>query len=423
MALTALVKKTGSKPKSKPAEKGKPLPPPVPVDDSSSDDEEDSEDESESDEGDGVDEVGFENLIKALGDNSLNEYDQAQLVALAGGEEDDGESEEGEDAEEDEELAEVSGSEEDEEDQEESDEAEEGGSDSGSQGASAEKGESSGGEDVLALDELEDVELHPDAVPRRGVKVIDNKDALERIRKTIQLDPKLPWTETLVLSYPEAHVVDHEDDLNRELAFYKQALHGAQEAHTLASKHKFPFTRPADYFAEMVKSDSHMERIRQRLINESAEIKRSEEKRKERRNKKYGKQIQVEKQKERERAKKDMDERIKGLKRKRKGALENVQADEEDFGVAVEDAISDRPSKRAKGSSDSSRPKMSRKARDSKFGFRGAGRRSKQNTKSSTDDFEPGRRSGPGQKFGKGGNKAPPKRPGKSKRMDARTRR
>ena len=96
---------------------------------------------------------------------------------------------------------------------------------------------------------------------------------------------------------------------------YKQALHSAKEARSLASKHKFPFTRPADYFAEMVKSDSHMERIRQRLLNETAEIKRGEDKRKERQNKKYGKQIQVEKQKERERAKKDMDERIKGLKR------------------------------------------------------------------------------------------------------------
>lgn len=224
---------------------------------------------------------------------------------------------------------------------------------------------------------------------------------------------------------------------------YKQALHSAQEAHAMASKLKFPFTRPADYFAEMVKSDSHMERIRQRLLNESAEIKRSEEKRKERQNKKYGKQIQVEKQKERERAKKDMDERIKGLKRstspfwgpsrapnshrdlERKGALDNVQADGEDFDVAVEDAISDRPQKRAKDSGDSNRHKMSRKARDGKFGFGGAGRRSKQNTKSSTDDFEPGRRSGPGQKFGKdgkGGKRGPQKRPGKSKRMDARTR-
>ena len=193
----------------------------------------------------------------------------------------------------------------------------------------------------------------------------------------------------------------------------------------------------------MVKSDSHMERIRQRLLNESAEIKRSEDKRKERQNKKYGKQIQVEKQKERERTKKDMDERIKGLKRsklrfqyvllarlshgglERKGALDNAQADGEDFEVAVEDAISDRPSKRAKSFGNSDRPKVSRKARDGKFGFGGAGRRSKQNTKSSTDDFEPGRRSGPGQKFGKGGKggkKAPQKRPGKSQRINARSR-
>lgn len=188
----------------------------------------------------------------------------------------------------------------------------------------------------------------------------------------------------------------------------------------------------------MVKSDSHMERIRQRLLNETAEIKRSEEKRKERENKKYGKQIQVEKQKERERAKKDLDERVRGLKRsklhsrclvlpsyntlERKGALDNARADGEDFDVAIEDAISDRPSKRAKSFGDSDRPKTSRKARDSKFGFGGGGRRSKQNTKSSTDDFEPGRRSGPGQKFGKGGKKAPQKRPGKSQRMNAKSR-
>lgn len=58
-----------------------------------------------------------------------------------------------------------------------------------------------------------------------------------------------------------------------------------------------------------------MERIRQRLLDEGASIKRSEEKRKEREGKKYGKQVQMEKLKERERSKKDMEERLKGLKR------------------------------------------------------------------------------------------------------------
>jgi len=171
MAPTALVKRIGSKPKSGPAEKKKHLPPPEPVGDSSSDYEEgwkdeDSGDESQSDEeDDGIDEVGFEKLIKALGDDSLNEYDQAQLAALA-------EDEEGEDADGDEGLEEVSGSEEEDEEVLEGGVAEEGSSGSGSE---AEEGESSGDEDILALDELEDVELHPDAVPRRGVKVIDNK--------------------------------------------------------------------------------------------------------------------------------------------------------------------------------------------------------------------------------------------------------
>ena len=140
-----------------------------------------------------------------------------------------------------------------------------------------------------------------------------------------------------------------------------------------------------------------MGRIRQRLLNESAEIKRNEKKRKERQGKKYGERIQVEKLKERERTKRNMDERIKGLKRskpyfwgrlscvlayhdlERQGVLDNAQADG-DFDVAVEDAISDRPSKRAKGSGDSSRPNMSCRARDGKFGFGGAERRSKQNT-------------------------------------------
>ena len=124
------------------------------------------------------------------------------------------------------------------------------------------------------------------------------------------------------------------DDLNRELALYvlhltlhalhkfitfllsyKQALHGANEARSLAAKHNFPFTRPSDYFAEMVKSDAHMERIRVRLLNESSGIKKSEDKRKEREGKKFGKQVQVEKLKERERSKKEMEERLKGLKR------------------------------------------------------------------------------------------------------------
>ena len=96
---------------------------------------------------------------------------------------------------------------------------------------------------------------------------------------------------------------------------YKQALHGAKTARALAAEHRLPFARPDDFFAEMVKTDAHMERIRQRLLDESASIAKSEARRREREGKKIGKQVQIEKLKERQRSKKDMEERLKGLKR------------------------------------------------------------------------------------------------------------
>ena len=92
-------------------------------------------------------------------------------------------------------------------------------------------------------------------------------------------------------------------------------MHGAKAARTLATEHRLPFARPDDFFAEMVKTDAHMERIRQRLLDESAGIEKSEVRRREREGKKIGKQVQLEKLKERERSKKDMEERLKGLKR------------------------------------------------------------------------------------------------------------
>ncbi|KAG2337414.1 eukaryotic rRNA processing [Suillus weaverae] len=277
-------------------------------------------------------------------------------------------------------------------------------------------------EEEVALDDLEDGHIDEDVVPKQKVE-IDNIVALRRIRETIQLDSSLPWTDTLVISYPQVVEADVDDDLNRELAFYKQALHAANTARTLAASHSLPFTRPSDYFAEMVKSDAHMERLRSRLLDERAGIKKSEEKRREREGKKFGKQVQMEKLKERERSKKDMEERLKGLKRKRKGALENAEADGADgdaFDIAVEDAIADRPAKHAKGPGGK---KMARNARDQKFGFGGQGRRSKQNTKASTDNFDsaPGRRGGHGPKAGRGGAGGS-KRPGKSKRVASRSR-
>ncbi|KAG5645988.1 hypothetical protein DXG03_004589 [Asterophora parasitica] len=296
---------------AKPARKEVPAPPPVPA---ASDSEEEDEDEDSDDEG--VDEEGMKRLMNALGDDGLDDFDREQL-RIALGEEDESDGESSEDGDEDVEIASDDGEEvwedeaNDDEDEEENENDEEGENDEN------DENEDEDAEEGVLLEDV-DGEVDEDAVPRQKIE-IDDKVALERIRETIQLDPSFPWTETLVLSYPQTIDVDVNDDLNRELAFYKQALHSAEAARKLAEKHKFPFTRPADYFAEMVKTDSHMERIRQRLLDESAGIKKSEDKRKEREGKKFGKQVQVEKLKEREKSKKDMEERLKGLKRSRGG--------------------------------------------------------------------------------------------------------
>jgi len=65
----------------------------------------------------------------------------------------------------------------------------------------------------------------------------------------------------------------------------------------------------------MVKSDIHMERIRTKLLDESASIKKGEEAKKQRNLKKYGKQIQMDRLKERAKDKREMLESVKSLKR------------------------------------------------------------------------------------------------------------
>jgi len=372
--------------------------PPVPADKSDTGEDVDKTDEEEDS---GVDEEGLEKLMTALGEDGLDEFDLAQLRMLSGT------------------AVDEEGSSEDEEEPSEEDDAD--GENPSEEVELMEGDEVSEADEEIALDD-EDVEsVDQDAIPRRKVQV-DNKIALERIRDTIQLDPSLPWTETLTVSYPETIDADVDDDLNRELAFYKQALHGAKAARALAADHRLPFTRPDDFFAEMVKTDAHMERIRQRLLDESAGIAQSEARRREREGKKVGKQVQLEKLKERERSKKDMEERLKGLKRKHKGALHNAQADGDDaFDVAVEDAIGDRPAKRARGGKAGGA--LPRHVRDKKFGSGGHGKRDKQNTRSSTDDFDASARRGQsgsarGRGRGRGGKSQT--RPGKSRRIAAR---
>lgn len=195
------------------------------------------------------------------------------------------------------------------------------------------------------------------------------------------------------------------------MAFYKLALDAVPEARKLCNKFDIPFSRPTDYYAEMVKSDEHMERVRTKLVTEAQGIKKSEEAKKQRDLKKYGKQIQHEKLKQREQDKKAFGDKVAGIKRKRKDGAE-IGGEDEEFGIELEDEGADRGRGGARGGR-GGKSKMPRSARDAKYSLGGSSRRAKQNTKESTNDI-------PGWGGEKGGKKGKTQRPGKSRRSSRR---
>ena len=245
---------------------------------------------------------------------------------------------------------------------------------------------------------------------------INNTEAMQRVYEDMRLDGpstsgKMPWIETMSLVYEHAtadEVPDAQNDLDRELSFYRQSLAAAIRGRELVLAAKVSFSRPNDYFAEMVKTDEHMERVRQRLLDESASIKASEDAKRQRELKKYGKKIQTEKLFERQRSKRDMQEKVNALKRKRQTGLD---MDDDEFDVQLEEALGER-----KASQRTQRgPNKKRQYRDEKYGFGGKKRHNKSNTAESTDQVGPSRRK-PGQRP-KGGKA---KRPGKARRAARR---
>lgn len=112
-----------------------------------------------------------------------------------------------------------------------------------------------------------------------------------------------------------AKIEDVSDDLNRELQLYAQALEAAQRARALLRAEGVPFSRPRDYFAEMLKDDGHMEKVKAKLVEEATNKKAAAEARKLRDLKKFGKQVQVAKLQERQKQKRETLEKIKALKK------------------------------------------------------------------------------------------------------------
>lgn len=94
---------------------------------------------------------------------------------------------------------------------------------------------------------------------------------------------KLPWAETFDIipktplpfgdnGDPESNPLDVHDDLKREVAFYNMALEAVHCARKECKKAKITFSRPDDFFAEMIKTDDHMAKVKDRLIFENKKM-------------------------------------------------------------------------------------------------------------------------------------------------------
>lgn len=148
-------------------------------------------------------------------------------------------------------------------------------------------------------------------------KKIYNTQAILQKLEEIKRDDNIPWIEFPVINSGFIHEnVDAEDDFEREVSFYKQTIAGCEEARVRLETAGIKYKRPDDFFAEMLKTDAHMAKVRQSLLDQQRRIEAVEERRKQRELKQRGKAIQVEKEKTRAQQKKA---EIEAVKKWRKG--------------------------------------------------------------------------------------------------------
>jgi rRNA-processing protein EBP2 len=112
-------------------------------------------------------------------------------------------------------------------------------------------------------EEDDDDDEEEDTIDRRND--MSSKALLVVTEELAAAKKHVPWAEQLFVVPPtplpfgpdaegEAQLGIH-DDLKREVAFYDMALESVTEARLLCKEAGIPFTRPDDFFAEMVKDD------------------------------------------------------------------------------------------------------------------------------------------------------------------------
>ncbi|CAJ0963421.1 unnamed protein product, partial [Mesorhabditis belari] len=266
-------------------------------------------------------------------------------------------------------------------------------------------------EEAEDTDEELRVALREGLIKSDGLNIVHLKkrpiiNLVPELKSRLEKMPTLSWLETLDVTTTATAFEETEDanDFEREINFYKQAEKAAAIAVPRLQTMGVRVFRPTDYYAEMAKSDEHMQKVRKRLL-ETQEIKdRQEAIRAIRKEKKFATKTKNEVVDARQKEKKLFLETIKkhrkGMKQQLDDMLSNAKR------LQVDEADDDRRVMNRGGSAaemDHVKRKMSRNVRDKRFGFGGRKKGMKRNTKQSFDDLFKGKKgkSGPKKNFGR----------------------
>ncbi|KAK9298784.1 hypothetical protein QLX08_007993 [Tetragonisca angustula] len=190
------------------------------------------------------------------------------------------------------------------------------------------------------------------------------------------------------------------NDFRRETMFHRQAQGAVMDAIVRLKKLGVSTIRPDDYFAEMAKSDTHMQKVRENLMKQQTIAQRSEKVRQLRQQRKVGKQMQIEATLKKHAEKQKL---LEEVKKYRKGARKDL------------DFLDDK--KKPQSQTVDHKVAAKRKMRDAKYGFGGKKRGTKKNTKTSSADVAEYRRPlKPGQNLKNNGRKSK-QRVGKNRRI------
>uniref|UniRef100_A0A0M3I3A2 rRNA-processing protein EBP2 n=1 Tax=Ascaris lumbricoides TaxID=6252 RepID=A0A0M3I3A2_ASCLU len=155
--------------------------------------------------------------------------------------------------------------------------------------------------------------------------------------------------------------------------------------------------RPSDYYAEMAKSDEHMQKVRKRMLDLQQGKERQEAIRRLREEKKFAAKVQKEVLENRQIEKRKLLEAVKrhrkGMKSQLEDMLNNAKRLQRDEAEEENEMKREREAKkRNRQEGRGNLPmrlgrRMGRTARDKKYGFGGQKKRSKRNDKQSFNEF------------------------------------